>query len=313
MRDGKLYSSEDLSATVSGQIDVDGYRFLARQDGTPATGWYKDAKSRWFYYDPTSYYQRRSWISLDSTWYFLDRSTGVMATGWIFTDNYWYFLNPSGSLRTGWYKEAGYWYYLAPDWGGAMLTGTHMVEGYRRRFDYSGHVDKYGYQNPSQYYQVSSWNVKPYRADAGIFSYVSPCRIGVEATRSQVVEAFIARAYDYLGTKYVWDYACAPGVGIDCAGLVNQCFYAVGMDTIYNPYLHWHDPWQDHNAENMRGDAKLKHVSFSERQRGDLIFYPGHVAIYLGNDQIIEAYPPHVQISSVYRHSPITGVARPFV
>ena len=39
-------------------------------------------------------------------------------------------------------------------------------------------------------------------------------------------------AYEYLdaNTPYIWDYACAPGVGVDCAGLVLQCLYATGMD-----------------------------------------------------------------------------------
>lgn len=41
----------------------------------------------------------------------------------------------------------------------------------------------------------------------------------------------ITRVYDYVGTTpYIWHYSCAPGVGIDCAGLVMKCFYATGMD-----------------------------------------------------------------------------------
>ena len=30
----------------------------------------------------------------------------------------------------------------------------------------------------------------------------------------------IQRAMEYLGTPYRWGYSCAPGVGVDCAGLV---------------------------------------------------------------------------------------------
>lgn len=298
---------------VTGPLSVGGRHFMATEDGIPVSGWAKDSSGHWLYFDANTYFQHHGWLKLGSTWYYLDNSTGVMATGWLKNGTKWYYLGSSGAMQVGWLKDGDYWYYLSSSHGGAMLTGTHMIDGYRRRFNPSGQVDKYGYQNPNQYYQVSSWNVPAYRQNAGIFSFVSRSRITVEATRSQIVEAFIARAYDYLGTKYIWNYACAPSVGVDCAGLVNQCFYAVGMDTIYNPYLHWHDPWQSHNAENMRADSKLMHVDYSQRRRGDLIFYPGHVAIYLGNDQIIEAIPPKVRVSSIGSSSPVTGVARPFL
>ena len=236
-----------------------------------------------------------------------------MQTGWKFINGKWYYLTSSGSMHTDWLHDGDSYYYLSSDMGGAMLTGVHIIDGYRREFSSSGAVNKYGYQNTQQLYQVSSWDVPPFRADAGIFSYVSPCMISVDATRNQVVEAFIRRAYGYLGTPYVWDYACAPGIGVDCAGLVNQCLYAVGMDTIYNSYLHWTDPWQDHNAENMRADSRFKKINIEERQRGDLLFYRGHVGIYLGNNQIINAVSPRegVRIVAVDRW-PITGVSRPF-
>lgn len=50
--------------------------------------------------------------------------------------------------------------------------------------------------------------------------------------------------------------------------------------------------------------------------RGNLIFYRygssvDHIAIYLGNDEIIEAYPGRVQISSLWKAT-IAGVARVF-
>ena len=36
-------------------------------------------------------------------------------------------------------------------------------------------------------------------------------------------------------------------------------------------------------ANNVWGDPRFKHLSFSQGRRGDLICYPGHTAIYLGN------------------------------
>ena len=171
---------------------------------------------------------------------------------------------------------------------------------------------KTGYQNPSRYYQISAYNCTLPSHAKGFFTYVTPSRVSPTATRNQCVEAFVRRAYEFMNTSYVWDWAMAPGQGVDCSGLVMQCLYSVGMQTPYNTYDHMYDPWQDHNAENMRVDSRFKQVPFSDRQRGDLIFYPGHVGIYLGNNQIINAYPPKVQIQSVFSWT-VTGCSRVFV
>ena len=171
-----------------------------------------------------------------------------------------------------------------------------------------------GFQNPFPFYQVSNRSVSIPHQGQGIFGYRTPSRIGLYATRNECIEAAISRAYDYLGTPYRWDYSCAPGVGIDCAGLVMQSLYATGMDLgRYNPWDHFYTPGHDHYANDMWNDPKFMRLAFSQRRRGDLICYPGHIAIYLGNDTIIEAYPPQVRISSVYSSGYIKGVLRPFV
>ena len=150
----------------------------------------------------------------------------------------------------------------------------------------------------------------------GIFGYRTESRISKTASKLECINTMIGRAYEYLGTPYKWDYSCAPGVGVDCSGLVMQCLYAVGMDlSPFNPWDHFYTPGHDQYANGMWDSPRFKHLSFSERQRGDLVCYPGHIAIYLGNDKIIEAYSPAVgvRIASVYRSSHILGVLRPFV
>lgn len=114
---------------------------------------------------------------------------------------------------------------------------------------------------------------------------------------NQKVEAAIARAMSQVGVPYVWGGGNANGptrglndgglaaahgdhkkVGFDCSGLVLYAFAGAGISLA-------HYTGYQYNAG--------KHVSPSEMQRGDLIFYgPGgsqHVAIYLGNGQMIEA------------------------
>lgn len=333
--DESLFHADEITGSISsGFFNLpDGTTYFFDTETYKAHAGWKKVDGIWYYFDSSTCAMKTGWQKIGSAWYlladsgemktgwqevdgaryYLDPSSGAMKTGWQKVGSRWYLLSSSGAMLTGWQRVGGSYYYLDDSNNGAMLTGTHVIDGCQRRFSPSGAVDKYGWQNPAQYYQVSCQNVPPYNANAGIYSYVSPSKISVDASRGQVVEAFIQRAYDYLGTKYVWDYACAPGVGVDCSGLVNHCFYAVGMDTIYNPYLHMYDPWQDHNAENMRVDTRLMSVPIKDRRRGDLIFYKGHVAIYLGNDKIIHAIPPRVCISNINIGLAITGVKRPFV
>ena len=62
----------------------------------------------------------------------------------------------------------------------------------------------------------------------------------------------------------------------------------------------------------------LESVPWSQRRRGDLIFYSNnygtviHVAIYLGNNKVVHAYPDTVRVSSVYGWGNIKGVKRIF-
>lgn len=154
-------------------------------------------------------------------------------------------------------------------------------------------------------------------------AYVSPIRVNENSTRNQHIEAMINRAYDYLGNDYVIGASGAPGLGIDCSGLVMQALYAAGLDTSpINPVSHA-QPGHEYESRNMWASSKFKHVPYGQRQRGDLIFYQSsngvviHVAIYLGNNQVIEAWPNKVVVAPVSYGSGsranIKGVARPFV
>ena len=197
------------------------------------------------------------------------------------------------------------------------VRGTKALGGGIPFYSSKATLPYIGFQNPGQYYQVSNRSVSIKNMGAGIFGYRTESRIPYNASREDCINAMITRAYDYVGTTpYIWNYSCAPGVGVDCAGLVMQCLYATGMDFgRYNPWDHYYTPGHDHYANDMWSDLKFKHLDFSQRQRGDLICYNGHIAIYLGNDLIIEAASPRygVRVHSVYVGYSIRGVLRPFV
>ncbi|MDO4798467.1 MAG: NlpC/P60 family protein [Coriobacteriales bacterium] len=185
-------------------------------------------------------------------------------------------------------------------------------------------VGKIGYQNPAGYYQVSSFNVRITNAATYPFNYITPSRISKNASRSDCVNAFLDRAREYLGTPYKWNYACAPGVGVDCIGLVYQCAYACGMDmgggtgdTDFNPWAHWitgASGWHSHDSNNFWNYGNAKHVPVSQKKAGDVLYWPGHVAIYMGSNTIIEAYDYStgvIQVNLSRRDTP-TGCIRLF-
>ena len=338
------YLGSDGSVSLVRKQAQDGSWYLLDLDGVILKGWVRCGSAS-FYCDPNTGTLTIGQRLIDNHWYDFDDS-GVMQIGfvkltegtsskWVYygddgkmlygeqlINGHWYYLNKTtGAVTYGWlYLDSGQkWVWYGPEGGnGQMRYGHQIVDGVQRYFDpVTGACDKIGYQNPAGYFQVSTRSVNIPHLGQGIFGYRTPSRISIAATRQDCINAMITRAYDYVGTTpYIWDYSCAPGVGVDCAGLIMQCLYATGMDLgRYTPWDHYYTPGHDHYANDMWNDSRFKHLDFSQRQRGDLVCYNGHIAIYIGNDQIIEAASPRigVRIHSVYVGYPIKGVLRPFV
>lgn len=76
-----------------------------------------------------------------------------------------------------------------------------------------------------------------------------------------------------IHTPYLWGGASA--FGIDCSGLVQLCFAMCGRQVLRDT--------------DMQADTIGKPIRKDELQRGDLIFWKGHVAFYRGDGTIIHA------------------------
>jgi cell wall-associated NlpC family hydrolase len=107
----------------------------------------------------------------------------------------------------------------------------------------------------------------------------------------------VAIAERYLGVPYVWGGASPSG--FDCSGLTMYVYAQLGVSLPHNAAAQY---------------ASLPHVSESDLEPGDLVFFDGlnHVGIYIGGGSMIHA--PHtgtvVQISSLSGGGSYYGAAR---
>ncbi len=118
---------------------------------------------------------------------------------------------------------------------------------------------------------------------------------GVSDVRVDLVQY----AKQFLGNPYVWG-GTSLTKGADCSGFVLSIFKKYGYDLPHSSVA--------------QGNSGRK-ISMSELKPGDLIFYGkngsiNHVAIYIGNGQVIHASSPKtgIKISSYNYRTPIKAV-----
>ncbi|HET9078178.1 MAG TPA: NlpC/P60 family protein [Acidimicrobiales bacterium] len=105
-------------------------------------------------------------------------------------------------------------------------------------------------------------------------------------------EAVVTDAQRYLGVPYQWG-GTDPATGLDCSGLVQRVYSDLGV--------------QLPRTSQEQATAGTPVASLADARPGDLVFFepgasgPGHVGIYIGNGQMIDA--PHT--GTVVRVDPV--------
>lgn len=131
--------------------------------------------------------------------------------------------------------------------------------------------------------------------------YLKVCStMGRTSARKYKVKTVVDYAASMDGGRYVWGGASYRAT--DCSGLTMQAYAQVGMDITHSVYI-----------QAQKGRA----VSMNDIQPGDLIICRnyGHVAMYIGNNQIVHAmstyYGIRIQpLNNIYYCSPINSIRR---
>jgi len=95
---------------------------------------------------------------------------------------------------------------------------------------------------------------------------------GDKTNEESLRKSLVDTAMSYLGTQYRWG-GRSP-LGIDCSGLCSVSYLLNGI-IIYR--------------DAILKDEYMRSIELDEIKAGDLLFFPGHVAMYIGEDKFVHS------------------------
>jgi cell wall-associated NlpC family hydrolase len=127
-------------------------------------------------------------------------------------------------------------------------------------------------------------------------SYLQDPSYNPASTTDVTGEAIVEFALQFVGNPYVWGGNSLTN-GCDCSGFVHLVYQNFGIST-------------PRYSQSFKTAGQP--VAYQNIQAGDVVVYPGHVAIYIGNGCIVEAQSTRAGITcnrSVNCHT-ITAIRR---
>ena len=101
-------------------------------------------------------------------------------------------------------------------------------------------------------------------------------------------------ATQFLGNPYVWGGTSLTS-GADCSGFVQSVYRHFGVSI-------------PRTSAEQAGFGR--EIAYEDMEPGDLVYYPGHVAMYIGNGQIVHASTERtgIKISNATYRTPVKVV-----
>ena len=175
------------------------------------------------------------------------------------------------------------------------VDSAHLAQGAVEKLT----VNKAVSSNVEQAVQsVSAAKVADAPAPAAAANATASASRTSERSSAQASESFVGRdlgkadgtavgiAMQYRGVKYKWGGSTPSG--FDCSGFVSYVYAQLGKSVPHS------------SAAISRMGTSLP---LSQAQPGDILWHPGHVAIYVGGGKIIHAPKPgdRVKVAPIYR------------
>ncbi|MDP1626329.1 C40 family peptidase [Parvibaculum sp.] len=105
------------------------------------------------------------------------------------------------------------------------------------------------------------------------------------ATVGAYVRDFVTVAEEFIGVPYLW--GGRDSLGVDCSGLIQMALERAGISSLRDTDM----------QEATLGEALPEPIDFTALQRGDLVFWKGHVGIMVDAERMIHANGFHMRVA----------------
>lgn len=139
-----------------------------------------------------------------------------------------------------------------------LPQGSLIDVGFSEKFDRYGFVAL----PTKRVYYIHKKHIKP-------LPNTKVCKKNEDTLRQEITD----HALSYLGTQYRWGGKTHSG--IDCSGLAFMAYYLNGI-LIYRD-------------ADITKSPNVHEIPFSQAKAGDLLYFSGHMAVYLGNDNFVHS------------------------